>query len=159
MFTSTEDQTFLSNVRDLFTKNERVFVLIQYAYGAGSRDFMLLKNFEEFQELMQKNKERDAVSVMKAFHPIMENSVKKSFIEDAVSKFRKNDHWILIGPDNFEYTSDWAYAESLSELKEELQGRMGRDVCIVEEPNTIDASQSFTAYIPDADGKVRPGAY
>jgi len=37
---------------------------------------------------------------------------------------------MLIGPDNYEYTGDWAYAESKSELDEELENRIGNIVSL-----------------------------
>jgi hypothetical protein len=155
---STRDGEFLDAVQSLFAAPE-VLVVVRYVYGAGNRDFLILKNMSEFHSLIGKLRNRDSVVVMKSFQKIKEGIVEHAFIEAAAAVYRMASNWILIGKDNFEHTAEWAYAGSEAELREELQDRLGNYVCIVDEPNYISDEHSIGAYVPDEDGIVRPGAY
>jgi hypothetical protein len=154
---STNEEDFLRRVRSVFAAPE-VLVVVRYVYGAGSRDFLILRNMGELQSLIGKLRNRDSVVVMKSFEKIKEGTVDQAFIEAAAAAFKKGC-WILLGKDNFKHTAPWAYAESEGELREELQNRLGNHVCIVDEPNYISDEHSISAYVPDDDGTVRPGAY
>lgn len=154
---STRDKEFLDAVQNIFAAPE-VLVVVRYVYGAGNRDFLILKNMTEFHTLLGKLRTRDSV-VMKSFQKIKEGKVDEAYIKSAVAIYPKKANWVLIGKSNFEHTSGWAHAESEGELREGLQDRLGNYVCIVAEPNYISDEYSIGAYIPDEDGIVRPGAY
>jgi hypothetical protein len=155
---NTSEEDFLDVVQRIFAAPE-VLVVVKYVYGAGRRDFLILRKMSEFHELISNLRTRDSVVVMKSFQKIKEGMVHQSFIEAATAAYRKGSNWILIGRDNFEHTAAWAYAESESELREELQDRLDNHVCIVAEPHYNDDKHSIRAYVPDSDGVVRPGAY
>jgi hypothetical protein len=155
---SASDREFLDAVKNIFAAAE-VLVVVRYVYGAGRRDFLILKNITEFQRLIGGLRTRDSVVVMKSFQKIKEGKVDEAFIEAAAAIYPTGANWILIGKDNFEYTPGFAYASSDEELRENLQDRLGNHVFIVDEPNYISDDQSVAAYIPDEDGVVRPGAY
>ncbi len=97
--------------------------------------------------------------IVKQFEVVKEGLVDQRFTDELLPAYRSGTSWILIGPDNYEHTADWAYAESDSELREELDDRIGNSVCVIKEPNYISTDETFDAYVPDADGLVRPGAY
>ena len=157
--TSTQDPAFLDEVRQLASNNEEILILVRYVYGAGSRDFVLLDSMTKFSDLLQCCRERDSVTVMKSFNVICRGIVTDDFIVSAIADYESDKSWILIGGDNYEYTADWAFAESEAELKEELDARLGNEVCIVSEPDHWSETDAMTAYVPDSDGVVRPGAY
>ena len=159
MATSIKDPTFLSESLRVLEASGRILVLVRYVYGAGSSDFFLLESADEFRSLIDGRRSRDSITVMKSFRVIDEGAVTEDFLSKLIRTYPEGENWILIGPDNFEHTLDWAFAESKSELKEELEGRLGREVCIVEEPDFVSDSYSINAYVPDPDGEVRPGAY
>lgn len=134
-------------------------VLVRYVYGAGSRDFLLLGSADEFRSLIDSRRSRDSITVMKSFRVVDEGAVTECFVSRSIRNYPEGESWILIGPDNFQHTSDWAFAESKAELEEELGGRLGNDVCIIEEPDFLADAHSINAYVPDPDGEVRLGAY
>jgi hypothetical protein len=136
-----------------------ILVIVRYVYAARSKDFILLESTEQFSELLVGLKERDSVIVVKSINVVNEGTVDRSFIEKSMSKYPQGASWVLIGPDNYEYTANWAYAESKSELAEELEDRIGNEVCIINEPEYMSEESTIDAYVPDLDGKVRPGAY
>lgn len=155
---STSDREFLDAVQSIFAAPE-VLVVVRYVYGAGNRDFLILKNMTEFNRLLGRLRRRDSVVVMKSFRKIKEGMVDQAFIEAATAVYPKGGNWILIGKDNFKHTADRAYAFSEGEVNEGLRDRLGNHVCIIDEPNYISDDYSIGAYIPDEDGIVRPGAY
>ena len=85
---------------------------------------------EQFSKLLTQLKERDSVVVVKSFNVGNEGTVDRSFIKDSFSRYPQGASCMLIGPDNYEYTGDWAYAESKSELDEELENRIGNIVSL-----------------------------
>jgi hypothetical protein len=155
---STTDKLFLDPVQNVFEAPE-VLVVIRYVYGAGNRDFLILRDMTEFDSLLGALRCRDSVIVMRSFKKIKDGRVDQAFLEGALEKYSEGTSWIIVGEDNFEHTADWAYAESRDELTEELQDRMGNHVIIVAEPDYINDDDSISAYVPDEDGIVRPGAY
>ena len=156
---STQDSNFLDDARRVFDRKDRILIVVRYVYGAGSRDFILLESFDEFEILLAGLKQRDSVIIMKSFDMLTEGLVDPSFIQKSCEIFRPGNSWVLIGPDNYEHTADWAFADSEDELREELEARMGNVVSIVADPNYIDDDVTLGAYVPDSDGCVRPGAY
>jgi hypothetical protein len=48
---STNDRLFLDAVKRIFLAPE-VLVVIRYVYAAGNRDFLILKNMDEFHNLL-----------------------------------------------------------------------------------------------------------
>jgi hypothetical protein len=156
---STTDPGFLNDVQDIVEANGEILVVVRYVYGAGGKDFVLLPNMAEFRKLVSSRRERDSIIVMKSFVKVLTGIVDDRFIERCRSLFTENDNWLLIGDDNYEYTANWDIPESLSELVEALHDRVGNEVVVVEEPDYISNECCLAAYVPDADGVVRPGAY
>lgn len=113
--TSTRDSGFLCDVKQLLDRNHRVLVVVCYAYAAGYRDFILVESMEQFSELLTGLKQRDLVIVVKSIDVVNEGTVDRSFIDDSISKYPQGASWVLIGPDNYDYTADSAYAGSKSE--------------------------------------------
>src|ERR1700722_876622 len=99
---STSDREFLDAVRNIFAAPE-VLVVIRYVYGAGNRDFQILKHLTEFDMLLGKLRNRDSVVVMKSFQKIKEGNVDQAFIDAAAAMYPRGGNWILIGKDNFEH--------------------------------------------------------
>jgi len=155
---STSDREFLDGVQNIFVAPE-VLVVVRYVYGAGKRDFLILKNMTAFNRLLETLRSRDSVVVMKSFPKIKEGRVDQAFIEAAAAVYRTGANWILIEKDNFEHIAHFAYGGSEGEVREELGDRSGKHVCIVDEPNYISDEHSIGAYMPDEDGIIRPGAY
>lgn len=158
-YTSTKDSRFLWNTQKKFQDDARVLILVRYVYAAGNRDYILQENFEQFAELVVRLNEKDSVMIARRFTVIKEGGVDQRFIDELISMYPSGSSWILIGADNFEYTSDWAYAETVSELNEGLGDRIGNNVCVVDEPDYINTEKFMEAYVPDSDGIVRPGVY
>lgn len=154
----TTDQAFLDGVEEIFRAGE-VLVVVRYAYGAGNREFLILESFPKFEAVLAQLRKRDSVIAMRSFDHLLQGKVNRELIDAANAAYTPGDAWILVGEDNYDYTSNWAYAESHDELKEELEARVGRSVTIVAEPNYVCDEETISAYVPDDDGVVRPGAY
>ena len=155
---STRDKNFLEAVHNIFAAPE-VLVVVRYVYGAGARDFLILKDVSDFHNLLSGLRPRDSVVVMKSFGKIMEGTVDQSFIAAAVAAYTKNSCWILIRRGDVRDERGFGYGGSSGEIREELEDWAGKPVCIVDEPNYLSAEHSIGAYVPDDDGVVRPGAY
>ena len=155
---SALDKKFINEVKKVFEVPE-VLIVSRYVYGDGNRDFIILDDMAEFDKLIKKLRNKDSVIEMKSFDKIREGTIDQRFIDRILPIYSEGATWIILGPDNFEHTSNWAYAESKDELNEELKNRLGNHVCIVREPEYISDSSSIEAYVPDEDGIVRPGAY
>ena len=118
-----------------------------------------MESMQQFSDLLTTLKERDSVIVLQSIDVVNEGIVDRVFIEDSISKYSPGASWVLIGPDNYEHTANWADAGSRSELAQELEDRTGNMVCIIKDPDYINEESTIDAYVPDLDGNVRPGAY
>ncbi len=134
-------------------------MLVRYVYAAGNRDFFLLESFQEFKDLLASCKNADSVIAMKSFRPILEGVVDNRFLAQALAAYEQGGYWLLIGPDIFPHTPDWAFGQSADEVQEELETRLGNRVCIVEEPDWFDETQTIGGFVPNSEGKIQLGAY
>lgn len=156
---STRDPHFIREVNRLLDRKGHILVVVRYVYGAGSKNLVLIESMQQFEALLEPLRARDSVVVMMSFDVVNEGAVDVDFIKASVAKYSSGSDWVIIGPDKHEYTNCWAYASSESELKEELESRIGKSVCIVSDPDYVSDESSIAAYVPDLDGVVRPGAY
>ena len=159
MKTSVSDSDFQAKIRQIFHAQARLAVLIRYAYRAGGRDFYLLSRLESLEELIGGCKERDLVTVFATVRIIAEGVVDDDFAAALEARLNAGEKWMLIGGDNGDGTPEWDFAETEEELRGGLDSRVGMAVSIIEEPDWVTEGLSVSAYIPDRDGIVRPGAY
>lgn len=160
-YRSIFDNDFISEAKRILADNGELLILIQYPYSAGNRDFFIINSPDKLDSLISERKPSDCVTVMRSFITLKHGVVDHSFIKDSLDSLTEptNGDWLIIGEDNFEHTANWAFAENIDELKEELNGRIGNEVYILEEPDWNNDEMSITAYAPCSDGIVRPAAY
>lgn len=155
---SAFDPAFLRDVEHLLGAGQ-ILVVVKYAYGAGSRDFLFLNDMSEFRGLLSRLRRRDSVVVMKSFRKVIEGRVDAALIDAAQAAYPEGACWIVLDRNPPKYATSNFPAECRGDLIAELSDLMGGDVCILEEPHYTSAEESIRAYIPDEDGSVRPAAY
>ena len=70
----------------------------------------------------------------------------------------KEIDWVAMGKDvDGDSWSAWIGNEE--EFDELIEDEFGRDIIIIEDQDWFNEEITIHAYVPDSDGKVRPGAY
>lgn len=155
---NTEDQHYLAIVNALFQTASRVLVLIRYAGGAGSRQFLMLPSFDSFLAQLKKCKAQDDVTVMFSYQIVREGVVDQRFSEHVMAQYNVDDEWLII-EEMDQCGGPYSQIDCREELAAELLDLYGEKVCIVVDPDWMDDEKAIHAYLPDPDGIVRPGAY
>ena len=158
---STTTPDFINEALNILKQNGEILVVIRFPYMAGSKDFFIIKNENDFRQLLRNRKPKDSVTVMKSFSLLERGRATPEFITKVMQNLEKPAglEWLVIGKTNDKYLDNWNWAETKEELKAEIEDRMGNEVTILEEPDWISDETSINAYAPDDDGVVRPGAY
>lgn len=157
---SIHDPHFIYAGEIILQASGKLLVLVRYPYQAGNRDFFLFETTAQFFAFLEARKPKEAVSLIKSVQLILAGMVDRDFIEKRVMDLPKpkSGSWLVLG-NSIKGNCDWRFVEDGKELEKELSDKIGEEVSIFEEPDWISEENSMTAYAPDPDNIVRPGAY
>jgi hypothetical protein len=161
---ATTSSDFLSAVEPWFGAKPEILLLIRYPNAGGARDIELISTLDEFRARVANLAPKTSVTAFRDHTLPHRGTVDDAFIA----------HCLRAIPDGAEYviaetkprvagSHSWIHYEtgtSHKELLESLEEERGESVLAGEYPPWLkDMEGVVTAYVPDSDGIVRPGAY
>jgi hypothetical protein len=161
---ATTSPEFLSAVEPWFGAKQEILLLIRYPNATGNRDIELISTFDAFRVRIASLAPKTSITAFRDHTLPLRGTVDDSFVARCLSAI----------PDGVEYviaetkpkvagSHSWIHYEtgtSHKELLESLEEERGQSVVAGEYPPWLDDSDGVvTAYVPDSDGIIRPGAY
>jgi hypothetical protein len=157
-----KDSSFQLDVKNLLAQQKEILVLIYYNLGAGSRDFLFIRNEEKLKEIINSLKPSDELTIFKSFHLLYRGLSKDDLRENLktiIEKEKKGD-WLVIWETLEENKiPDWNFFDNFDDLKEELKDTLGKKVTILCEPDWQNEEEIIRGYYPKENGKVEIGKY
>ena len=165
---SVENPAFLRIVESKLEQGEPLVVLLRYSNSGGDRCYFLLKSIDDFQDMLRETHSKDALSIFFSqsfpIQGIVSLELRDKVIkllekiiqdgDDALFVIRLDTSKVLLGMDDMKCFS------KLSQIDEWFKSHEGVPVVVDSLAFWQDDSEKMiTAYVPDADGQVRPGAY
>lgn len=164
---STQNSAFLAMVYEHLTKSEVLVVLIRYANHGGSKDYLVIRTKEEFDTLTRKLAFKTSITVFFesafAIKGREKNELQKKVAELFAREYDEYEGLDIICLEtqkgNDGERNIW-FIQDLESIKKWLRQHKDCQVLIGTMKFWQDNNQNFvTAYVPDADGQVRPGTY
>lgn len=146
---------------EIIRNQGEILILIRYPYQAGNKDFFLINSEKEYKEFLEKREAKDSITIFKSIENVIEGLVTEEFITQALNNLErpKYSDWVVIFPEDKDKSEHWYYNENKEDLEESLRLNLEKYVRIIEDPDWFNKEVIFHAYVPDEDGKVRPGSY
>jgi hypothetical protein len=165
---STDDQDFIERVKSQLDQGKPIVVLLRYANQGGNREYFLVKAQNEFLQVLQKARSKDAITVFfSASFPVqgrVSSELKDEAIkflekviqedEDAIFLVRLDTDQIGLGLDNMKIFSKSHQIEEWFNQNPDIPVIIG--LLAFWENNS---AEKITAYVRDIDGQIRRGAY
>jgi len=161
---STSDPAFREQAARWFSEQEELLALFQYAYGGGSMDFLLFGSFEGFNDQLRMFSPQTRVTLFREAQLPVRGTVNKAFISDVLKILPDGSEYLCLSlePQQEKWSgwSDFSEGANHEELREDLSERWGKRVAVgLGTPWPLTCENAIVAYIPGADGVVKPGAY
>jgi hypothetical protein len=154
--TPTTDTTFLETVRLWIAQRGEVLVMMCFHAMGGSKSFGFCRSSGEFDALLAKLAERTITIVFRERHLPLRGRVDDDFRLAARAHLEPGRDWLLV--DLSSYQDE--LGDSLAELEEGLAKFDGREAAFGTYPEWLDDRDGvISATVPDASGRVLPGAY
>lgn len=147
--------------KKIIEERDSILILVRYPFHAGNKDFFLFKSTAALERFFQQREPKESISIFTQLEKRFEGWVNQNFHSEILARMDqpKYTDWILISTENLSKNNHWYYLEGKRELEEELSSQIGNWVYIIEDPAYLDEKVISHAYVPDLDGKVRPGVY
>jgi hypothetical protein len=164
---ATQSSAFLAMVHEHLAKNEVLVVLIRYANYGGAKDYLVIRTNDEFDTLMKKLDFKTSITVFFESAFALKGKANNELLKKVDGLFAKEyDEYegldiICLEPQNGkdDERNIW-FMQELEPINEWLRQHKDYQVLIGTMKFWYDNNQNFvTAYVPDSDGQVRPGAY
>lgn len=164
---STLNSEFLAMVHEHLAKNEVLVVLIRYANYGGAKDYLVIRAKDEFDNLIKKLASKTSITVFFESAFALKGKVNAELLKKVDRLFVKEyDEYegldiICLEPQKSDDDEkDIWFMQELEPINEWLRQHKDYHVLIGTMKFWYENNQDFvTAYVPDGDGKVRPGAY
>lgn len=158
---SIKNETFLKKGVEIIRNQGEILIMVRYPYQAGNKDFFIINSEKDFLNFLNQRAVKESITIFKSFENVKEGLVDKEFISKTLIELDKPKHtdWIVLFPEDKDKAGNWCYDETKEELEESLRLGEGDYVRILEDPDWLNEELIFHAYVPDEDGKVRPGSY
>jgi len=174
---STASETFLAAVNGILDRDGELVVCRRCANSAGAGGGLYrLTSAKQWQELLRDVPAKTAYSVMRNRVLINRGDANTALEEQALKWFRK---WgevsiavlrpgeLHLACEHIEWCGVWltsaraatAHTECEEQIRNLFQSHEGEHVGFGEKIAWWDDGYAITAYVPDPDGVVRPGAY
>lgn len=165
---STDNRDFIERVKSELEQGKPIVVLLRYANQGGNREYFLVKSQNEFLQVLQKAHSRDAITVFfsssfpvqgRVSSELKDETIK--FLEKVIQEDEEVICLVRLDTDEIGLGLDTMKVFSKFEQVEEWFNRNHDTPVIIGllafwEDNS---GEKITAYVPDADGQIRLGAY
>jgi hypothetical protein len=163
-FIATTSREFLSTVKSWFGTRDEILLLIRYAYAAGNRDIEIISTAQDFAKRLAQLAPRTSITAFRDHTLPLRGVVDDAYIADCLATIPDGVEYVIVETKpRVDGACSWFHQEtgtSHKELRESLEEERGEVVMAGEFPPWLDDSDGIvTAYVPDSDGIVRPGAY
>ncbi len=164
---STKSPEFLSFVQECLHESSHVVVLLRFANSGGAQDDFLIRNFDGFKKVLHGRSAKTAVTIFsnKSFciRGIANENNRKKALKLWGKLDKKDENLAIIRTDTKaiclrgKYLSFLSSEDSVTDWFKENNGApfIAGSMCFWED----NSDNAVTAYIPDSDNIVRPGAY
>lgn len=158
---SARDNQFRTTVRDWLNQRRELLVLIRYSQAAGSKDFLLIHDFAQFEERIGKLPPGTSIIVFRQPRLPFRGVVDSIFIDTLARKIHDGTEYLALYLDKWEYGwPHWFAGETTKELITQLKGWQGKRVAIGPYPPWLEDNEDvISAIVPDADGLTQAGIY
>jgi len=166
----TEYPAFLNHVRNSLEQGDALVVVQRLSRCGGAKNYCLLREWDDLEALLADSPAKVSLSVcFPPALPIRGNADDRltrltSDLLERQHNNEKTDEGVelirLDAPDLYLSEDDMICFDTADEINEWFGANPGVPILAGELPWWEDDSERVrTAYIPDSDGKVRPGAY
>ena len=161
---STASPQFLASVEDWFRSRLEILVVIRYSYAAGNRDIQFFTSFETFRKRLGELPAKTSITLLRDWQLPLRGIVDDAFIEICMATIADGTEYVVAETSHRTAGKrSWLHNDSgtsLLELRDSLEESRGVHVCVGEYPTWFtDTEAILTAYIPEQDGAIKPGAY
>lgn len=162
--TSTTDKRFLKSLEDWLGSRSEIMILVRYSRAAGDKSFEFYSSFAALTQRLAQLKPEASVTAFRKPQLPMRGRVDADFISNCLSLIPEGSEFLVLETDPRMATQQWQYhheaGESHDELRQVLDGLMGRLVAVGEYPQWLsDSPDLISAYVPHQDGSVKAGVY
>ena len=164
---STSDPDFQATVARWIETNGEVLVVIRFVYGAGSRSFEFFTDSKAFCDRISSLRPADSVIVLRDKQLPLRGRVDDDFVARALATIPDGEDWLIACLEQTTMGLRSWYHNYPGNNHTELQDELRDDFCYGElvavglEPPYMpaDGDGVISAYVPNPDGSVAPGAY
>lgn len=164
---STLTPAFFAMVDEHLARNEFLVILIRYANCGGAKDYLTIRTRDEFDTLLKKLVPKTSITVFFESTFALKGKVNAELLKKVDVLFAKEyDDYeglviICLEPQNEDDDErNILFMQDLESINEWLRLHKDYRVLIGTMKFWHDNNKDFvTAYVPDNDGQIRPGAY
>lgn len=164
---STHNPGFLAIVDEHLTNGEVVVLLIRYPNSAGAKDYSLVRTRDDFVVLVEKLTPRTSITVFFESAFSIKGRMDVHLLEKTEKLFTEEYNAyegldiICLNPLLGEHNNRRiAFVQDINTLKEFFRLHDGHQVLVGAMKFWKANNKNFiTAYVPDSNGEIRPGAY
>jgi len=159
---SVFDPTFQQLVHDWLTANDELYVVIRYAYAGGSRAYLFIHAFDQFQHLLTTLPPQADVLVFRQPQLPLRGQANEDLLQRALAIIPDGSEWMVVRLDE-RHTIDMrpTFGDTHEELQAAICAHWSEMIGVGLEPDwsAADHADLQSALVPLSDGTVGPGAY
>ena len=155
----------MTRIADWFQTHGEVLVLIRWPNAGGSKSFEFFREMSAFMARLAPLPQRTSLIVFRHTQLPIRGMVDDELIRRAVEHIPESTAYLIAGLDLVTYGSYSDYRNASGESHLELVAALkdwwpGHRVAVGRYPEWLEDDENvISAYVPDMDGNVRPGAY
>jgi hypothetical protein len=168
LLNSTDNPDVIEKVESKLRRGEPIVILLRYSHQGGNRAYFIVKSVDEFHKVIQKAHRRDALSIFFSKSFPIQGRVSSELTESVVDFLdiiiqNEDEAIFVIRIDTNKFlleTDDIKVFSEANQIREWCNKNYGVHVIVGLLAFWEDDSESMvTAYVRDADGQIRRGAY
>ena len=161
---ASTDPMFLQTIEAWCSVQPEVLALVRFRCGAGSRDWRLFSSYSQLLEMIQTAPAGACITVFKSPNLPLRGVVDEALIDNCLAAIPDRIEYLMIETvQTVAGKCSWYHygsGQSHAELKDDLQGSVGRPVVVGYHPSmSAGPTEAVDGVVPDTDGLVRPGPY
>lgn len=158
---SINSEMFLSTVREALTQQGELLVLHQRAYWGGDKYWFIVRKWDDFLSVLNTKRIRSAFTVfLKPELPL--RGIADTQLQTSAESLLAGCGELLLAATPAEGLElDSLGTDELDDVREFFNEKAGKYVLIGRFPPfwLENGDECIGAYMPDADGRIRPGSY
>lgn len=164
MFNSALDPQFATTIEKWLCEQSEILVMFRYPNAGGARDFEIHSSLPTIMRRLSEVPPQTSVIAFRKPQLPIRGSSTPALVEVALARIPDGTEFLIVETVLTTYGKrSWyhnASGESHAELREELESSAGRQVMVGEYPPWLeDGPDVVSGYVPDKDGRIKPGAY